>query len=285
MATEKSNLELAKQCLVFSPEAFGKTKDIQRNAQAAYRFARKNRSMLHIIKLHAVLDFAARHRWAWEFIQWTFDTHLPIFADAKIADTPSTTAYRMEAFAKNRYGYVTVSVLDDDKNRRLEEAVKAVRGSQLKVLAVGRLTTSINSLRPGPDTFDEKVTLVQKAVAAGAHGVICGATYPALWIRMNDDSRVRDLEIFAPGVGLPGDNVEDDDQPLRSTPQQLLVAGAHRLILGRSIGRAAEPAAHYRKYVEETARVLNNLPTLRKEYNGPGILAELNKRGANGLHR
>ncbi len=87
--------------------------------------------------------------------------------------------------------------------------------------------------------------LAALAVAAGARGVVCAAAEaPAVRAAVGPDPL-----LVVPGIRPAG--ADAGDQARVATPRAALAAGADRLVVGRPITTAADPAAAARATVRE----------------------------------
>jgi orotidine-5'-phosphate decarboxylase len=130
----------------------------------------------------------------------------------------------------------------------LEAANDAKRDE--KILAV----TILTSLDDGackelglPPPAESVPTLAELAFAAGCDGVVCAPT---------DVEAVRAIcpkpfLIVTPGIRPAGS--DPNEQARLSTPRGAIDAGADRLVIGRPITRADDPAAAARAIAEELA--------------------------------
>ena len=122
----------------------------------------------------------------------------------------------------------------------LKAAAKAAGGSGAKVLGVTVLTSMDRALLQGTGVDCDSETLVrartQLALDSGLDGVVA-SPLEADMIRSLVPS---DFEIVTPGIRPPG--VNSDDQKRIATPESAIKRGATRLVVGRPITRAEQPA-------------------------------------------
>jgi len=154
---------------------------------------------------------------------------LPLIADFKVADIPSTN----EAICGLAFGAGFSSVIAHafPGEDALSACVRVARASRGKCYAVAEMS------HPGAaESFHGGVAerLAALAVRCGADGIIAPATRPERVAQLR--GIVGDLEILSPGVGAQGGEVERIKD---------LVDG---IIVGRSILGAPDPEAAAREY-------------------------------------
>jgi orotidine-5'-phosphate decarboxylase len=169
-----------------------------------------------------------------------------VFLDLKLHDIPTTVANTVRALMPLRAELLTVHALG---GRAMMEAANDAKREE-KILAVTILTSLDDAackeigLAPTSETVP---TLAELAFAAGCDGVICAPT---------DVAAVRAIcpkpfLIVTPGIRPSGS--EPNEQARLSTPRGAIDAGADRLVIGRPITRADDPAAAARAILEELA--------------------------------
>lgn len=162
-----------------------------------------------------------------------------VFVDLKCHDIPSQVAGAVSGLAGRGADLITVHTAGGAA--MLEAAAEAAEGYESAVLGV----TVLTSLAPDdldavgcdsvPRALVKKRTLL--AVAAGLAGVVSSPL---------EASSLRAVvpvgfEIVTPGVRPAGASL--DDQRRTATPADAIRAGASRLVVGRPITRAPDPAA------------------------------------------
>ena len=135
-----------------------------------------------------------------------------------------------------------------------EETADAVGGTPPTVLAVTVLTShdddELRSIGLAGPCADAVARLATLAAEAGAGGLVCAA---------QEVGRARELfpdgELVVPGIRpAAGPELGNDDQARVATPARAVALGADRLVIGRPITRAEEPAAAARAIAEEIDR-------------------------------
>lgn len=169
-----------------------------------------------------------------------------VFLDLKLHDIPNTVESAARAVSGLGATFLTVHAYP----QTLAAAVKGA-GSGLKVLGVSVLTSMNDSdlaqAGYGLGVADLVRRRARQAMEAGAHGLICSPL---------DIAGVREtvgaaLEIITPGVRPAGSDAGDQKRVM--TPGEAIRAGADRLVVGRPVTAAADPAAAARAIVAEIA--------------------------------
>ena len=169
-----------------------------------------------------------------------------VFLDLKLHDIPTTVANAVRALMPLHAELVSVHALG---GRAMLEAANDAKREE-KILAVTILTSLDDAAckEIGLPPTDEAVpTLAELAFAAGCDGVICAPT---------DAQAVRAIcpkpfLIVTPGIRPAGSDA--NEQARLSTPRAAIDAGADRLVIGRPITQAQDPAAAARAILEELA--------------------------------
>lgn len=131
-------------------------------------------------------------------------------------------------------------------------AVQGRQDEQLKIFAVTVLTSwdqdTLDRHALSMKVLDLVLYRAWMALEAGADGVIASAA-EARAIRTEFGDR---LEIVTPGIRPQGSAA--DDQKRIITPKDAIAAGADRLVVGRPIVKADDPAAAAESIVREISR-------------------------------
>lgn len=155
-----------------------------------------------------------------------------IFLDLKFHDIPNTVARAVEAASKLPVGLMTLHASAGSKVMKAAQEVVANR-SDIGLLAVTRLTSD----ERGEAGYADVEALAREASGAGIFGVICPAPSASRLREIFGD----DLARVCPGIRPAG--AESNDQVHVATPDGAVAAGAHWIVVGRPITRAADPAA------------------------------------------
>ena len=164
-----------------------------------------------------------------------------IFLDLKFHDIPNTVAGACRSAARLGVWMLNVHATGGEAMlRAAREALEQVARPPL-LIAVTILTSLAQSDFESvgfSGSVDESVErLARLARACGLDGVVCSAHEAPLLRRAVGD----DFTLVTPGIRLPGDPA--DDQARSVTPVEAVRMGANYLVIGRSIARAADPAA------------------------------------------
>ncbi len=166
-----------------------------------------------------------------------------VFLDLKFHDIPNTVAGAVRNASSLGASIVTVHAAGGIAMLRAAVESAAEAGSHCEVFAVTVLTSLDNASlsasigRSDVDVMHEVERLAGIAHAAQVNGVVCSGR-EAHMIRMKHGT---DLRLLIPGIRLAGDAA--GDQARTVTPQEAAAAGANYIVVGRSVTRAADPAA------------------------------------------
>lgn len=170
-----------------------------------------------------------------------------VFLDMKLFDIGATIEAAVRGIAQYDLDFLTVH--GDPQVVRAAQEGKG--GSNLKILAVTVLTSldradlDANCIKAG-DIHDITIERAQKALAAGADGVIASPQEAAM-IRALPEAKGR--LIVTPGVRPAGAAV--GDQKRIATPAQAIDDGADHIVVGRPIWQHKDPAAAARAVIAE----------------------------------
>lgn len=178
-----------------------------------------------------------------------------LFLDLKLHDIPNTVAGAAAAAARAGVSYFTVHALGGPT--MIRRAVEAARQAAAEVrrpvptlLAVTVLTShddaELARIGVAGPAAEAVLRLARLAAAAGAGGVVCSALEVAA-VREAFPSGC----LVVPGIRPGHVAVRGDDQARAATPAEAVARGADRLVIGRPITRAEDPAAAARAIVEE----------------------------------
>lgn len=162
-----------------------------------------------------------------------------VFLDLKLFDIGATIEAAVRGLA--RFDLDLLTVHGDPQVVRA--AVAGAGGSSLRILAVTVLTSWDRGdldeamLRPG-DLGSIARERAARALAAGAHGVVCSPQEAAA-IRALPEAAGR--LVVTPGVRPAG--AAPGDQKRTDTPAAAIRAGADHVVVGRPIWKAPDPAA------------------------------------------
>ncbi|MCA8838314.1 MAG: orotidine-5'-phosphate decarboxylase [Gammaproteobacteria bacterium] len=155
-----------------------------------------------------------------------------VFLDLKLGDIGNTMRAGLDAIPSE------VSMLTIQGNRSVAEAaVSALRERQPRpeVLLLTALSTSVED-EPGARSR-QIITQTQLALATGCDGVIASGDGVALARQCAGD---KPLNIVAPGIRPRGSDSHDQRHVL--SPALAIANGADRLVIGRALTQADDPA-------------------------------------------
>lgn len=169
-----------------------------------------------------------------------------VFLDLKLHDIPNTVAGAVRSAARLGAELLTVHGAGGEGMLRAAAAeaagAEAAHGRPLRLLAITVLTSLDDAalaavMGPGAGVEETAGRLAGLARESGIDGAVCS---------VNEARAVRvacgaDFLVVTPGIRLPGES--SDDQARVATPTVARAAGADYLVVGRSITRAADPAA------------------------------------------
>ncbi|MGV6819609.1 MAG: orotidine-5'-phosphate decarboxylase [Parvularcula sp.] len=170
-----------------------------------------------------------------------------VFLDLKLLDIGATVERGVKSLAGMNADLLTVHADPDT----IKGALAGRQDERLKVHAVTVLTSwdqnTLDAHGIAGGVMDLVLTRAEIAVKHGADGVIASAQEAAA-IRARFG---KDLSIVTPGIRPNG--AASDDQKRIVTPQDALHAGADRLVVGRPIVKAGDPAAAAEMILREIA--------------------------------
>lgn len=165
-----------------------------------------------------------------------------IFLDLKLHDIPNTAQAAAHAIKDLDVDFLTVHA--QGGQAMMEAVVKALQGTNTKVLAVSVLTSIDQQILHDDLGIDQKlvdytVRLARLAESAGVYGCICSPLeVPAIKAGVGSD-----FACVTPGVRFATDTLNDQKRVM--TPELALANGANYLVIGRSITQAANPYETY----------------------------------------
>ncbi len=170
----------------------------------------------------------------------------PLFIDAKLHDVPATVQRSVRQIVRHGAPVRYITVHDT-----VREAVEAAEG-RAGVLLVTVLTSLDAARWGGPERLTAHV--VARALEAqreGAAGVVCAATEAAAVRAAVGEG----FDVVTPGVRPAWAAVAGDDQKRTATAVEAVRAGATRVVIGRPLRDAPDPAEAARRLVDELRTV------------------------------
>jgi orotidine-5'-phosphate decarboxylase len=178
----------------------------------------------------------------------------PVFLDLKLHDIPNTVRRALEALLPLDPSLVTIHTQGGPA--MMEAAAEVVRGHRRKggstqLLGVTVLTSldreALARLGSAAEPGDMALHLARLAKECGCDGVVCSAQ-EARSVRQACGA---DFHRLTPGIRPGGVAVQDQARVV--TPAQALRDGATRLVVGRPITQAPDPAAAAQAILQEMA--------------------------------
>jgi orotidine-5'-phosphate decarboxylase len=162
----------------------------------------------------------------------------PVFVDAKLHDIPAQVEGAMASIAALGASFVTVHA---GGGFDMVKAAVGAADERVEVLAVTVLTSLDEAewerLSFAGPTEEAVLRLAERALDAGAHGLVCSPLEVAA-LRRRFGAVPR---LVVPGIRPPG--AEAGDQRRTLGPREALQAGADLLVIGRPITAASDPGA------------------------------------------
>ena len=158
-----------------------------------------------------------------------------VFLDGKFHDIPNTNGEAAKAAAS--LGVAMFNVHASAGIEGMKATVKNKGGAS--VLAVTVLTSLEENnahLIYGAPSKAKVLQFARDALIAGCDGVICS---PQELTLLDKQEELRGLEKVTPGIRSSSDPADDQKRIL--SPEEAILAGANRLVIGRPITKAASP--------------------------------------------
>jgi orotidine-5'-phosphate decarboxylase len=162
-----------------------------------------------------------------------------VFLDSKLLDISQTIKGAVENIAKMGVSFLTIH----GGSKNIQSAVKASRGTDLKILTITVLThLDANDLKDlyGDIEIDVEGLVKRRALQAlnaGADGVIASGQEAGMIREIAGDA----IRIVTPGIRPDGSEI--NDQVRVTTPSDAILAGADYLVVGRPILNAEDRKA------------------------------------------
>jgi orotidine-5'-phosphate decarboxylase len=182
-----------------------------------------------------------------DFARRLIDDGKDVFLDLKFHDIPNTVARATEQVAALGATYLTVHAFP----QTMKAAVSAAGASRLQVLAVTVMTSCDDAdLAEAGYAMGVSDLVARRALQArdaGIDGLILSPEeVGAMRQRLGPEA-----VLVTPGIRPAG--AEKGDQKRVMTPDQAIRAGADRIVVGRPVTQAQDPAAAARAIVETIA--------------------------------
>ncbi len=189
-----------------------------------------------------------------EIVEEMHKRGLKVFLDLKLHDIPHQIRGAAEAASLAGADILSVHALGGAEmvkaaREGVEAAAEKRGGDRTKIIAISVLTSmdqdALASIGVTEQVADEVARLAKLAYGAGADGMVCSP---------KEAHELRELLgpdaiIVTPGVRPQGAAV--GDQRRVATPASAIASGASKLVVGRPITQAADPAAAFESIVSE----------------------------------
>lgn len=169
-----------------------------------------------------------------------------VFLDLKLFEIPNSVAGAVRAAGALGVSMVTVHAMGG--TGVMSAAVAAARDfPRLRVLALTVVTSMTSTdladigVTGSTSTEEQVLRLARLAEGAGCHGVIASPQEAGPLRGVLGAGAL----IVTPGVTLPDESPGEHARP--GTPRAAVAAGASHVVVGRTITRAADPAAAFRR--------------------------------------
>lgn len=168
-----------------------------------------------------------------------------VMVDLKCHDIPNTVENTCKRLAKHNVWAVTVHASGDGE--MIKAAIKALAGTNTKVLAISALTSLGDE--QCIEVYDATSLKAVKRLAfiaqsAGAHGLVCSP-----WEVSEVKSGWPDCVFVTPAIRSYEGTA--DDQARISTPRGAIDHGSNHLVMGRQILGAKDPVAEVKRVLTE----------------------------------
>ena len=173
-----------------------------------------------------------------------------VFMDLKLHDIPNTVERATRQIARLGASFLTVHGF----SQSMTAALAGAAGSPLELLAVTVMTSYDDAdLAAAGYAMGVKELVARRAVQAkqiGIHGLILSPEETQLVRPLVGP----DMQLVTPGIRPAGSDVGDQKRIM--TPALAIVGGADRLVVGRPVTGAADPAAAAESIVADIASAL-----------------------------
>ncbi len=165
---------------------------------------------------------------------------LGIFLDLKFHDIPNTVTGAVRSACALGVDMLTIHLAGGPD--MINAAVRAAAGTNTKILGVTVLTSSDLSTLDAVGVKaaaveDQVLRLAKIGLEAGINGIVASPLEVSLLRQVFGST----FEIVTPGIRPAGSHAGDQKRIM--TPRQAVEAGASRLVIGRPVSAAPDPAA------------------------------------------
>ena len=237
-----SSVSVAKDCLIVAL-------DVPSAAQAR-ELAAQLSGVCRWVKVGLELYLAAGTAIVEELTAQDFS----VFLDLKFHDIPNTVAGAVRSAASMGASLLTIHAAGGPAMLAAAAEAAATSPNAPRLLAVTVLTSmdraQLAAIGIESSAADQVLRLARMATASGIQGLVCSAEEVRL-LRQELDSAT---QLVVPGIRPAGAAV--GDQKRIATPADAIRAGASKLVVGRPITQAANPAQAAQAILDEIASAL-----------------------------
>ncbi len=177
-----------------------------------------------------------------------------IFLDLKFHDIPNTVAGAVRSAASMGASLLTIHAAGGPAMLRAAAEAAAESENSPRLLAVTVLTSmdraQLAAIGIDASAADQVLRFARMATANGINGLVCSAEE----IRLLREKLDASVQLVVPGIRPAGAAV--GDQKRIATPADAIRSGASKLVVGRPITQAANPAQAAQAILAEIADVL-----------------------------
>ena len=175
-----------------------------------------------------------------------------VFLDLKLHDIPTTVAGAVRSVAGTGASLLTIHAGGGSAMMQAAAEAAAAVPHAPRLLAVTVLTSmdaaALAGVGVSGSAAEQVIRLARLARVSGIDGMVCSPEEVAA-LRADLGS---DVMLVTPGIRMAGDAV--GDQRRIATPESAIALGASKLVVGRPITRAEDPAAAVRAILEQIRR-------------------------------
>ncbi len=173
-----------------------------------------------------------------------------IFLDLKLHDIPNTVAGAVRSLAQSGASLLTIHAAGGEAMMRAV-AEAAMQPGSPRLLAVTVLTSmdaaALHGIGVDATPAAQVSRLAELAIRSGIDGLVCSSVE----VEALRHALPADTMLVTPGIRPAGAAV--GDQHRIATPTSAIAAGASKLVVGRPITQASDPAAMARAILKEIA--------------------------------
>ncbi len=201
------------------------------------------------------LELSSAQSWHWCATQ-AYKHEVQWVADAKIDDTPNTTAATMRNISNLFYPPIGITVHSNSGIASMKAAGEVAGESAIRAIGVTHLT-SIDDWETQATYRLSRNSLVMRRARLIANAELGGLVCSAKELKhMKAMPETESIFTMVPGTRSTGTHTQDQKNVL--TPYKAIVEGADTLVIGRQMMQAKDPHKAYERIVKEIAKGLEN---------------------------